>query len=142
MNINDSKVIELMEQIKIRKNELENVKFTPKTNLILNFEDKVININTLSYDDLKLLACKLVSIHDAESYLISSGHVPFKEKQMKISGYELRYWIDDICLKMSTIRYREDKKELDKLEKKLEEMLSGDKKIELELKNIEEMLKL
>lgn len=131
---NDDKILELKKVIEKKKEDLKKIKkFSPVTNLVLHLEDKTYNLNVLDYDSLRFLLIKL------NSYLLSAHNLSMDD--FEISGYLLSDWLDDIRGKILMLEMRKKETELKMLENKLESMLSDDKKTELELEQIAEMLK-
>lgn len=141
MHNNDKKVIDLMEQIKNKKKEIAECKFIPETNCIIKIDKETININVLSKEELMLLACKLANIKQGQSYLIQSGYLDVRSERIEISGYDIIKWLNDISRKIKYIEIKEEKTKLLGMEKRLEDLLSSDKKIEMELNEIENVLK-
>lgn len=136
---NDQKIINLQEKVKEEKSMLEKSKrFSPITNCTLNFESETFNLNTLSYDSLKILAIRI------NSYLLSSRdlcRIDYQRyKEVFISGFKLEDWIEDIQAKMDCLSVSLRKKKLNELEKKLKTLLSEDVKTKLEIDNIEKEL--
>lgn len=128
----DNKIITLKEQIKLKKEKLDSIKkFTPKTNCILNWNDKKINIQVLKKNELILLASML------HSYNMSSKNLGFN---LVMSGYDVQDWIDDIKSKLDILTINEERSKLEEMEIKLMELLSNEKKVELEINKIESML--
>ncbi|HBF0668639.1 TPA: hypothetical protein KR288_002487 [Clostridioides difficile] len=128
----DNKIITLKEQIKLKKEKLDSIKkFTPKTNCILNWNDKKINIQVLKKDELILLASML------HSYNMSSKNLGLN---LVMSGYDVQDWIDDIKSKLDILTINEERSKLEEMEIKLMELLSNEKKVELEINKIESML--
>ncbi|VIF90959.1 Uncharacterised protein [Clostridioides difficile] len=128
----DNKIIILKTQIKLKKEKLDSIKkFTPKTNCILDLNDKKINIQVLKKHELALLVCTL------HSYNKSSKDLNIN---LVISGYSVQDWIDDIKSKLDILTINEERSKLEEMERKLMELLSNEKKVELEINEIESML--
>jgi hypothetical protein len=134
-NVNDEKILELKAQIKEKKEKLKNKKkFVSVTNCSLEVDGVRYNLNVLSKEQLISLLVKL------NSYKISAVDLGLLDTYM-ISGYKVEDWITDIRLKLEVVAHREEENKLQELESKLHVLLSNDKKVELELKDIEFMLK-
>ena len=58
----------------------------------------------------------------------------------KVSGYYLCDWMADLKGKLKDIEKKEEEKKLKNMEKKLDELLSADKRTELEISEIEKLL--
>lgn len=132
---NDEKILQLKSQIEAKREKIgATKKFSPTTSCSLEMDGTRYNLHTLSKHDLTFLLCKLESLnnvaksHDLAEYLV-------------FNGYTAENWIADIQQKLDVLTQKADIQALDKLELKLESMLSDDKKIELELDSIANLLK-
>lgn len=142
MKNNDERILKLLEQIKLKEEKIEKYKkFEPKTNCMLILDKETLNINTLDKYSLKLLACKIASLHNGESYLFQSGLFDLETELTTINGFELKVWLIDISNKLKSIEIKEEKLKLNQMKSKLENMVSDDKKVEMELDLFENMLK-
>jgi hypothetical protein len=129
---NDEKILELKKQIEKKKELLKKSKrFSPVTNCIIELDGQKQNIQAMSTNDLIFLATKL------NSYYVSSMDL---ELDLKISGYNVKEWIDDILAKIATLNVKNEEKQLKAMEDKLTKLLSNDKKVELEINEIESLL--
>lgn len=136
-NINDNKILELKKQIEIKKeliklNKSNSYEFT--TNRVIEFEGEKYNLNVLQSDKLRVLMIKL------NMYKLSAMDLGILEEDI-ISGYNVQDWINDIRCKLKILNLKEEERKLKLMENKLDKMLSDDKKVELELNEIEDMLK-
>lgn len=133
MSKNDEKILKLKESIESKKSKVEKAKrFAPETNCLVWLDDKNYNLNALDEEALTLLLVKLNVLRmSAENLLLD----------LDISGYNITTWISDIKQKLSIIKQKRDLKELKDLEDKLDKLLSSDKKTELEINAIADMLK-
>lgn len=130
---NDDRVLQLKDIINKKKSELKNVKrFIPITNCIIELDGNKYNLNVLSYDNLQLLLVKL------NMYLISTKDLKI---DLRISGYSIIEWMTDVKSKIEVLESKEKELELKALETKLDKLLSNEKKTELELNEIAELLK-
>lgn len=131
---NDATILKLKEQIAKKKKELgKTSRFSPVTNLSIEFEGTRYNLNVLDKAKLQQLAIKV------NMYLMSAKELDLEGTEY--SGYMLSEWLEDILDKLSIIEHKEKEAELAKLEAKLSKMLSNEKQVELELQDIAEMLK-
>lgn len=133
---NDDKILELKSQIAVKKEDLRkhNKRFAPLTNCILDFEDVKTNLQVLNKDQLIMLMVKLNSL------LVSAKDLKLTEIIM-LSGYSLNEWIVDIKNKLDSLSYKEEETKLKSMELALDKLLSNEKKTELEISAIEELLK-
>lgn len=129
---NDEKILELKEQIAIKKKKLErSVKFTPITNCSIELDSARYNIQTLSKDQLIMLAVKL------NTYKRSANEL---ELDLIISSYSINDWLYDVLCKLKIMNHKQEEAQLKAMENKLDMLLSNDKKTELEVKEIETLL--
>lgn len=135
MKNNDERILNLKKEIEAKKKALAKVKrFAPETNCNLELDGVRYNLNTLNKDTLKLLFLKLSIYHEH-----TKGIDMFND--MKISNYKLDEWLHDIKSKLENIQLSEEKGKLNIMEIKLADLLSDDKKVELELDEIEKLIK-
>jgi hypothetical protein len=132
-NTNDEKILGFRSIIESKKSKLKKIKFTPVTHCSLELDGTRHNIHTLTADALTLLLVKL------NSYALSMESL--KIDVLNISGYSINDWMADIKLKLDIISQKEEENKLRALESKLASLLSSDKKTELELGDIEKLLK-
>lgn len=131
--VHDTKIIELKKQIEEKKEKLKDVKrFSPITKCIINLEGKAQNLNVLKKEELILLLVKLNVFKKSADEL---GY------PLTIDGYLVQEWMEDIQSKLKLMEYKEEEQKLNALNKKLTTLLSEDKKVELELEEIEGLLK-
>lgn len=134
MSKNDERVLQLKKIIDEKKSELKEVKrFTPLTNCVLSLENQKYNLNVLQLDDLKWLLVKL------NMYLMSAKDLNVK---LEISGYNIEDWLEDTKSKIEILEHKKKESELKELEKELDKLLSDEKRTELELDKIAELLSL
>lgn len=134
MGKNDDKIIMLRKQIEDKKSTLKRVgKFIPITNCTLPIDEVRYNLNVLTDYDLTMLLLKL------NIYKISAENL--KLDNVLIGGYQISEWMSDIKAKLEILNYNKEERMLKQLETKLTTMLSEEKKTELELDEIEKMLK-
>lgn len=134
---NDKKVLELKNKIKEKKALLnKGKKFSPTTNasLILPQFDKVYNLHTLDID-----TCRLLLVH-LNTYKMSAKDLNL-DGPLVISNYNVDLWIEDLRSRMENLSIKSEEQKLHNLEKKLEQLLSEDKRTQLELDSIEDLLK-
>ncbi|PYE51464.1 hypothetical protein HUB98_05595 [Paenibacillus barcinonensis] len=133
-NLNDSKILELKKQIEEKKKSVsKSKKFTPVTNCSIELDGVRINIQTLTKEQLISLLVKL------NSYAASAIELELLDQYI-ISGYNIADWIGDLKSKLDFINSKDEEQKLKLMESKLDKLLSDDKKVELELNEIAEML--
>ena len=134
-NENDKKILELKLQILKKKEQLESIKkFTPVTNCSIELDSQRYNINTLPQEQLIQLLVKV------NMYQMSASDLEL-EYDYTISGYTPIDWITDLSARLDILSKKDEERKLKSLEDKLDKLLSSDKKTELELSEIENMLK-
>ncbi|EQB4340922.1 hypothetical protein ACYJ2U_001641 [Clostridium botulinum] len=136
-NINDNKILELKKQIEKKKELIKLSKsnsYEFKTNRVVDFEGEKYNLNVLQADKLNILMIRL------NMYKLAAIDLKILD-QCIISGYNVQDWINDINCKLEILSLKENERKLKFMENKLDKMLSDDKKVELELNEIEDMLK-
>ena len=135
MSKNDDRILELKKQIEDKRKVIseKKIRFVPETNCILNMDGMTINLNLCSDDALVLLLIRL------NSYLMSA--VDLGMSDFEISGYSVTAWIKDIKRKLEVSGLKREEADLKKMESKLDKLLSDDKKTELEIDEIANLLK-
>lgn len=135
MSKNDDRILELKKQVEDKKKELASKKtrFVPITNCILEMDGMTLNLNVLSERALILLWIRL------NTYRMSATDLGLRK--FEISGYDLEDWITDVKVRLEVIATKREENDLKAMETKLDKLLSEDKKTELELDSIAELLK-
>jgi hypothetical protein len=132
-NANDQRILDLKSKIKEKKKSVGDLKFTPITNCSIDFEGERYNLHANNTEGLTILLIRL------NAYRMSMKDL--KMESCIISGYEVQDWITDIQAKLKVMFQKKEREELKILEKKLEKLLSEDKRTELEIDSIESLLK-
>ena len=128
---NDEKILELKTQIALRKEQLkkQNKRFTPITNCIIELESIKYNLQVLSKSQLMELLIRL------NLYLMSAKDLNITDV-MTVSGYSISDWMTDIRAKLESVKYKDDENKLKAMEDKLQNLLSDEKKTEIEIDEI------
>ena len=133
--INDSKIITLKNQISEKRRQIDKIKkFTPITNCSIEVDGIRSNIQVLAKEQLIALVVKL------NSYMSSAKELGLLD-EYAISGYKIEDWIADIKSKLDIVSRKDEERKLKDMEEKLDRLLSNEKKTELEINEIENMLK-
>ena len=133
--INDERIMNLKLQIKEKEDSMKKAKkFVPVTNCSVEMNGVRFNINTMNREGLIELLIRLNSLR------LSAIDLGF-EKECMLSGYNVEDWIADIEARLEVLAYSIEKSKLQALERKLHELLSTDKKVELEIDSIINSLK-
>lgn len=132
---NDQRILLLKKQIEEKKEKLnKSQKFSPITNCSIEFEGVRHNLQVLSKEQLVILMIKLNSLRLSAKDLELDG--------FEISGYDVSDWITDIKAKIDILSRKDEERNLKAMEDKLTKLLSDGKKVELELNEIESILKI
>jgi hypothetical protein len=134
---NDSKIMKLSSLVEQKRAELgKQPRFSPKTTCMLKFDFKLdTNINTINSLAAANEALMLLGL-----YKTATENVGLTPEEVVINGFSLADWIGDVQSKKEQLIYKKKEKELTDIEKQLNEMLSDDKKTELRLSSIEDIL--
>ena len=130
---NDERIMQLKQQIEVKRKELasKTSKFAPITNCLLVIDKITYNLHVES-SELLLIKLNMMAM--------SAKDLGLDISKVIISGYSLADWINDIHNYLDVQKYKEEKKNLERLEKKLDALLSDDKKTELEIDSIAALL--
>lgn len=139
VNNNDNRILELKKKIEQERATLKesNSRFQPITSCILEFAGQKYNLNAMSANDLLLLLSLLSVIEQANTEIAKEMQFV---KPATVNGYLLAEWIIDIRKKLDQVLYREKKAKLDKLEKQLTDLLTGETQTKLKVDNLEDEL--
>lgn len=137
MSKNDDKIIELKKNIEKQKRELGTVKrFQPLTTCVIELDGVKYNLNVVN--DIRELNFISIKLHILK---MASDDLGLDIADLYVSGFSYLDWMNDINQRKDIIEYNQKYKSLNKMEKNLEKLLSDDKKTELELLEMEKMLK-
>ena len=136
---NDDRILELKKKIESEREALKesNSRFQPITSCILEFAGQKSNLNAMSANDLLLLLSLLSVIEQANTEIAEEMQFI---KPATVNGYLLTEWIVDVRKKLDQVLYREKKAKLDKLEKQLTDLLTGETQTKLKVDNLEDEL--
>ena len=139
VNKNDNRILELKKKIEQERATLKesNSRFQPITSCILEFAGQKYNLNAMSANDLLLLLSLLSVIEQVNTKIAEEMQII---KPATVNGYLLTEWITDIRKKLDQVLYREKKAKLDKLEKQLTDLLTGETQTKLKVDNLENEL--
>lgn len=130
---NDDAIMKLKAQVDKKREELSAMsdRVHPVTNCLLVLDRVTFNLHV---DASEMLLIRL------NAYAMSAKNLGLDVDSIQLSGYTLGQWIQDIRSFLQVQKYREEKKKLNSLEKKLDALLSEDKRTELEIDKIAEIL--
>lgn len=135
MSTNDEKILILKKKIDERKAALGKAeRFAPVTSCSLEYGGTRYNLHVQDANTLYYLLCSLRSLEMAADDL----DIPVN---LSVSGFPVSDWIADIKGKLAVMERKENEEKLKKLEAQLDRLLSADKRTELEINAIAELLK-
>ena len=139
VNKNDNRILELKKKIEQERATLKesNSIFQPITSCILEFAGQKYNLNAMSANDLLLLLGTLSVMEQVTTKVAEEMQFI---KPATVNVYLLAEWIIDIRKKLDQVLYREKKAKLDKLEKQLTDLLTGETQTKLKVDNLEDEL--
>ena len=133
---NDERILELKKQIEEKKNELgKQPRFTPVTTCLFDREGCRVNIHTLT--SVKDINAMLVFFN---TYVMSAKDLDIDCAEVELDGFSVLDWMEDLKSKKAVVEYSAKKEQLTALEKKLDKLLSDDKKTELEIEAIADLI--
>lgn len=136
MSKNDDRILVLKKQIEEKKKELgKQPRFSPVTTCMFNYDGNRVNIHTLT--SVKDINTMLVYFN---IYAMSAENLGINCEDVCIDGYSVTDWMEDLNTKKAVVEYNEKKSQLNALEKKLDKLLSDDKKTELEIDAIADLI--
>lgn len=137
MSKNDDKILELKKKVEESKRELGKPKrFQPITTCMIEINGQRKNINVIN--NLHELNYIMINLH---MFKLSADDLGIDVNDFNICGFTYDEWVNDLRQKREIIIYKQKETELKTMEAKLERLLSDDKKVELELDEIEKLLK-
>lgn len=133
---NDERILELKKQIEEQKNKLgKQPRFAPVTTCLFNREGLRVNIHTLT--SVKDINAMLVFFN---TYVMSAKDLDIDCAEVELDGFSVLDWMEDLKSKKAVVEYSAKKEQLTALEKKLDKLLSDDKKTELEIDAIADLI--
>lgn len=133
---NDERILELKKQIEEKKKELgKQPRFSPVTTCMFNHQGNRVNIHALT--SIKDINAMLVYFN---MYVMSAEDMGINCEDIVFDGFSVTDWIEDLKSKKTVIEYTTHKEQLTALEKKLDKLLSDDKKTELEIDAIADLI--
>ena len=133
---NDERILKLKKQIDEKKKELgKQPRFSPVTTCMYNYQGNRINIHALT--SIKDINAMLVYFN---MYVMSAEDMGINCEDIVFDGFAVSEWIEDLKSKKTVLEYTAKKEQLTALEKKLDKLLSDDKKTELEIESIADLL--
>lgn len=136
MSKNDDRILTLKSQIEDKKNELgKQPRFSPVTTCMFTYNGNKVNIHTLT--SVKDINAMLVYFN---VYAMSAENLGIDCKDVCFDEFSVSEWMEDLHAKKAVVEYTAKKTQLTALEKKLDKLLSDDKKTELEIDAIANLI--
>lgn len=133
---NDDRILVLKKQIEDKKKDLgKQPRFSPVTTCMFNYNGNRVNIHTLT--SVKDINVMLVYFN---IYAMSAENLGIDCADVYFDGFSVYDWMEDLNSKKAVVEYNEKKSQLNVLEKKLDKLLSDDKKTELEIDAIADLI--
>ena len=129
--INDNRIMDLIATIEKKEQSLKRPIVNIKTNCNIEIDGKRHNLHILDEDMLTYLLVKL------NTYVMSAKDLSISIDAIKINGFKLQDWIDDIKTKLELCAFKKEEKKLSDMKEQLHVLLSEDKRTELALDSIE-----
>jgi hypothetical protein len=127
---NDDVILKLKRDIETKKKLIKSSeRFTPVTNCSLVLDNERYNLNVLGKDQIIPLMVKL------NSYAMSADALGLSA-ELQYSGFSVEDWMTDLNARWAIINRTNEEVRLKALESKLHNLLSIDKKVELEIADI------
>lgn len=136
MSKNDDRILTLKKQIEDKKKELgKQPRFSPVTTCMFTYNGNRVNIHTLTtVNDINAM---LVYFN---IYAMSAENLGIDLEDVRFDGFSVSDWMEDLRAKKAVVEYTAKKSQLGAMEKKLDKLLSDDKKTELEIDAIADLL--
>lgn len=132
MSKNDERILELKKQIEEKKKDLgKQPRFSPVTTCLFTYNGNKVNMHTLT--SVKEINTMLVYFN---TYVMSANDLDIDCNDIVFDGFSVSDWMEDLKMKKEVVEYTAKKAQLTSLEKKLDKLLSDDKKTELEIEAI------
>lgn len=136
MSKNDEKIIALKKTIEKRKEELgKKETFAPITSCSLDVEGTRYNLHAIN--DMNTLSFIMCKLHALE---MAAADLEIDASALALSGFSVSDWMHDLKAKAALVNRQAKESELKAFEKKLDALLSTDKKTELEIDSIAALL--
>lgn len=133
-NANDNTILGLKKQIEDKKKALRGIeRFVPKTNCSLQLYGERINLHAASKTALTLAMLNLAS-------LIKAAEDMNVLDTFKLDGFTLSEWFSDVSSKLLIMDKQQEEARLKALEAKLTELLSDEKKTELIIDELKDLI--
>jgi len=139
--VTDQKILDLIEVVKKKKAAIAKAEKPQwKTNCSFNHGNGV-RYNLQVEQDLNTLVQLLGYVLMLESVFAQANYLLNTKEEFNFLGYSREDWQSDIETRIAKIQIKKEKAELQTLEERLSKLISPELRAELELKEIEQILK-
>ncbi len=129
-SVNDKLILGLKKQIEEKKSLLAKVgKISYATNCSLPIDGNKVNLHVANKETLLLCIAKLESLKSGLANALP-------DETLFIDGFSVNEWLGDLTNKFNSLNVSLEKERLNKLEKKLHDLLSLDTKVSLEIEDL------
>ena len=127
---NDTKILALKKVIEEKREKINKMAttFAPKTNCLY----KGVNLHVAKRADLLKMLREVLTLQKLDDEIKEMDY-GFNDDEFLIENYTADDWLHDIKSRMDVLSIRNEKDKLAKMEKRLEQLLSNEKKVELEI---------
>jgi len=129
----DSKVLSLKKIVEEKKANLKKVSFQPRTNCSIKWVGQSVNLHVATMPELVVTLGLLQSVVNATPVELHS--------YLLLGSFTFQEYLEDIRSKIAVLEYQADLAELRRYQTKLDELLSSEAKVDLELQELEELIK-
>lgn len=132
---NDEMILELKKQVEEKREKIAKCRtFVSISNCNLELDGQRFNLRTLKKEQVIHLLVKLNIYRDTSDKLNLT-------KDYVIGGYHINIWLTDLDNLLENLSIRDEENDLKDMETTLTELLSNDKKVEMQLEKIKNKLK-
>lgn len=127
MNKNDERIIDLRNKLEEKREWLKNNKPQIKlnTNCIFTMFGLTYNLHVMNEFELEILYSWLLGLDN---------------DKLILNGYEVKSWLEDIKTILIKQDYYKQASDIDKISKRLEQLMSNDCKVEIELDELSKLI--
>lgn len=137
---NDDEILSLKQKIADKKSRMTATAFVPKTNCSLAWNGENYNLHTLKKNQVIQLMIELNTYRMSYSHLATTIGADLIDTSYKIGGYDVESWMHDLYSRLQIVCRKDEEARLKVLEDRLHQLLSTDKKVELEINELKGLI--